>query len=845
MTLGWFLRALRREVRSSWRRFAFFVSCLAVGVAAVTGVAALASSVGDSFRSRSRELLGADLEISGRRPVPTDLAVFRAELKRERTDVREFPTMARSTTANGEPRTRLVDLRVLSGRYPLYGALQLDRPGTPESLLTAETVLVSPELASELAVSVGDDIYLGGQPFRIVGVVTGDTEGIDFSLFLGPRLFIADSGVERASLLGAGSRVRYRALFRFPELTSLDELETLKAQVVRNLPNASYYRVETYTEGQPGIQDALDRLSQYLGLVALLSLLLGGIGTAQVIRTWIASKVPAIAVQRCLGLRPRDVLFLYLGQVAFLALVGSLVGAAIGSAFPLLLAWWGESLLGTTELAVLQVGAIVRGVALGVGVAILFGLPALTAVWRVPPLRVLRADVDVLPPSLWLRIGLTTILIVGVFLTAWAQSRDPMIALAFTGALGAVTGALWLGARAFLALVSRIPRSRLSPHFKQGVAALVRPGGGTTGTIVALGLGIAVVFTVQLVRMRLEEELTATLPAGAPSAYVWDIQPPQWDGVRTLLEQQGAETIQGVPVVNCRLQAIDGKTVQELIAERGDEVPRARWLFTREQRITWLPELPSDNRIVAGELWSDPQRPELSIEVDFAEDLGIGVGSVITFDIQGIPMDLAVTSLREVSWRSFGINFFLLAEPEVLAEAPHFVMAGIRMTADQEQATQDLLTEVYPNTTLIRVRPILEKVTALLDRIILAVAALGSFTVLTGLVILAGAVSATQLRRSREAALLKAVGMTRGGVVGLFCVEYALLGAVAGAIGGAASFGLAALFLRQMLDVPAQLPLWLAGVIPFGSALLACASGLAASSGALRTRPLEVLRRAE
>ncbi|MGE3163902.1 MAG: ABC transporter permease [Planctomycetota bacterium] len=843
MSPSFVLRALWREVRASRRRSAFFVGCLAVGVAAVTGVASLTASVAEGFRVRSRELLGADLVVSARRELPADLAALFDDVAHERTDLRELPSMASATLSDGTRRTRLVDLRVVAGRYPLYGSLTVEPPGDLRTILDAGDVLVSPELRAEFGLHPGASLTVGGTSFRVAGVVTGDTDGVDFSLLLGPRVYLGADALARAEILGRGSNVRYRALFALPTVTDPQSLARLAARV-GELPDASYYQVEVHTEGQPSVQQALDRLGRFLGLVALLSLLLGGIGTAQVVRTWIAIQVPAIAIQRCLGFRPRDVLALHLGQVVILSLAGSALGVGIGGAFPLLLPWFAGDLVPAESAVLIQPWAWLRGFGLGLGTALVFVLPPLTAVWRVPPLRVLRADVDVLPARWWLRLSLSVFLFLGVSLTAYTQSGSWSIALGFAGALFAITGALFFGARLLLWVVARAPRRRLHPYVAHGIGSLGRPGAGTIGTLVALGLGVAVVFTVQIVRMRLIDELSASLPAGAPSAYIWDVQPPQWEGVSQLLQAEGATTIQAVPVVTCRLRSIDGRPVAERVAEL-DRRGRANWLFTREQRITWLPELPPDNRVVAGELWSDPARPELSVEEGFAKELGVSVGSTLVFDVQGVPLEFVVTSLRTVAWRSFGINFFLLAEPGVLAEAPHFLLAGVRMTSEQEQAVQNRLVVEYPNTTQIRVRPILDRVSGVLDRAILAIAVLGSFTVVTGLVILTGAISATFLRRRREAALLKTLGATRRGVMVLFTVEYALLGLVAGTIGTAAAFLLAGLFFDRVLDLVPRLPWGLGVPIVAGTALLVAGAGLAASARAIRAAPLETLRAAE
>jgi putative ABC transport system permease protein len=549
-------------------------------------------------------------------------------------------------------------------------------------------------------------------------------------------------------------------------------------------------------------------------------------------------------VLKCLGLTPRQVLALYLGQTAALGLAGSLVGVAAGIALQLAL----PSVLGTLVPAGAidpwQPAAIARGLGLGVGVALLFSLPPLAAVLRVPPARVLRRNAEPLPASRGAAAATTAVVALGLVLLAVAQSGSLLRGVAFTGGLALVTAALAGASLAVSRLADRLAR-RLGPGgrrfwLRHGLAALARPGAATLGAIVALGLGVLVVLGMSLVQAHLSERLAADLPRDAPTVFLVDVQPDQWPGVEALLEDMGATRIDSVPVVTARLTAIDGQGTGELAEEA--EGGGRRWALSREQRLTYLEELPPDNAVVAGALWSDPQQPEVSVEQEFAQRLGVGVGSTLSLDVQGVPLTLAVTSLRSVDWESFGINFYLVVEPGVLEEAPQQRLAAARLPEGRVQALQDRLAAAFPNVTPLDIRQILEKILSILKQVGLGVRLLGGFTVLAGIAILAGAVSAAAARRGREVALLKTLGVTRAGVVAIFSVEYALVGLVAAAIGTAGAGVLAWAVITQGLELDWSLrPLYFATALA-GGTLLAILAGLAASSRALSQRPVEVLR---
>jgi putative ABC transport system permease protein len=488
-----------------------------------------------------------------------------------------------------------------------------------------------------------------------------------------------------------------------------------------------------------------------------------------------------------------------------------------------------------------QPAALLRGLLLGLGVALLFSAPPLITVWRVPPARVLRRDAEPLAASRWASSAAFAALAVGTYLMATVQSGSADLGARFVGGLVAVTAVLALAAALVTRLAGRLPRGIGRVWLRHGLAALGRPGAATLGAVVALGLGVLVVLAMSLVERQLAAQLSAELPESTPSAFLVDIQPDQWPAVETLLRRQGGEEIRSVPVVTARLTAIDGKGADEL-ARRDSQDRSRRWALTREQRLTYLDELPEGNRVVAGALWSEPGVPEVSVEEGFAHDLGVTVGSVLSFDIQGVPLDLTVTSLRTVDWESFGINFFLVAEPGVLDAAPQQRLATVRLPEGREQQTQDLLAAGFPNVTYLAVREILGKIVAVLERLGLGVRVLGGFTVLAGIAILGGAVSAASAQRGREVALLKTLGMTRRGVISVFSVEYALVGLVAGAIGAIGGGVLAWAVLTGGMELS-----WTFRWVPFavavaGSVLLTVAAGLAASLRALARRPIEVLR---
>ncbi len=855
MRIGDYLRLARRESRGARGRVALFIACIALGVAAVVVVAGFSAGIDQGVRDEGRRLLAADVAVDGWRPIPPELDAILARAPVRRTDVLKLASVV---AGPGASKAQLCEIKVIDAGYPFYGVLRFAPDLPPAELLAPDATVVAPELLARLDARVGDELAVGGARFRIAGTVVEEPDRLGATFNVGPRVFLSPAGVARTSLRDRGARLEHRALLKLPDGASLADATALAARIREGLPGVEMFRVRAFDEAQPALRQSVSRIGDYLGLVGLLSLLVGGVGVAQVSRAWLAGRMDDIAVLRCLGVTPGQVVALYAVQVASVSLLAGVVGAALGTglhaALPRLL---GE-LLPPDVIRPLQPWAIARGIGLGAGVAVTFTLPSLLGLRRVPPVRVLLRDAEPVAGGIGARVATALLVASTVWAAAAVQSRSVVQGGLFAAGLFAVVGALAAIAVAVSGIARLVPRGAgaLGVRVRHGLAHLARPGAEGVGSIVALGLGVTFVFATAVIERHLTEQLRGELPAEAPSSFLLDVQPDQWAGLRSLLEQEGATGIDSSPVITARFAAVDGVPVAELAAStREEEIPGGsrgrdarpgRWALTREQRVTYGAALPRGNRVVAGAFPAaipfPPGKGSVSVEEGFARDLGAHLGSTLTLDVQGVPVELVVTSLRTVDWRTFGINFFLFAEPGPLDAAPQQRIVVARFPRAEISGTVARVVRAYPNVTMFDVRDLISKVVAVLGQLAVAVRSLGGILVAAGIVVLGGTVTATQARRSREVALLKAIGMTRGDVIVVYAIEYALTGAVAALVGVAAGSGLAWLVVVRVLQVP-----WAPRVGEMVAAgatavVLAVAAGLAASAGALSAPPAAVLR---
>lgn len=846
------------EFRGSLGRIWVWVLCLSVGVGAVVSIAGLASSLDRSIRGEARKLLAADLAVRSRAPISTDALDAIDRLPgAARAEVRELAAMIgrASPRSSGEdgPTSALVELKAVSGGYPFYGELRVEPPlpagMAPAAAIGDHSALVAPEVLARLDLAVGDEVRLGRRTLRIAGVLEAEPDRLPTGFAFGPRVIVGVAAQEASGVFPFAGFGGYRVLVRLPAESSVERLELIAETLRLGLRDDGAVRVETYVDAQPGIRRDLDRMERYLGLVALLSLLVGGVGVAQGIRAWLLQRLDALAVLKCLGARPRDLLRAYLVQALVLGCGAGVLGGAVGLLSILLVPAILGGALPTEAISIWQPLALVRGIVLGIGVSVAFSAPALMVVLRVPPVRVFRRIAEPLPGSRKAAVLSVLVVAVGVAATAAVQAGSPRLALQFLGALAAAVAGLCLAA-----LLVRAGARVLAPlcrryWLRHGVAALARPDSGTLPATVALGMGLMVLLVMFVVQGHLRDQLLAELPDEAPSAFLLNVSGSEWSGLKELLGREGARRVQSAPVVLGRVLTIDGDPVEERTNDGN------RWALRRQLRLTYLDELPADNVIVAAagpaagavtgaSPWVDPAIAEVTVEQEFAETIGVGVGSVIALDVADRKVEVTVTSLRQVDWEGFGINFFLVVEPAVLDWAPHTRLAAAWLPPERELGIQDAVYRAHPGVAVVRIREMLQKVVELIRNLELGVRVLGSFTVAAALLTLAGAVAAGSLRRGREVALLKTIGSTRFDVLRAFAAEYALIGlsasVVAAVLGSSAAWWLVTrqLELEWSFRPLTVLVALLAGV------LLSLGTGILASAGALRRPPIDSLREA-
>jgi putative ABC transport system permease protein len=833
-----------RETRASWRRLLFFFVCISVGVAAIVALRSVIQSVRDVFGREARALIAADVLISTSREwTPEAREVIDRRLKEagatHRTETLETPTMVRPSDPSRIV-SRMVELRAIGPEFPLYGTIGL-RSGVTYSyaMLRDRGVLVRPELLTALSMKVGESLTIGRAAFTIRDVITAEPGRRVGDFSLGPGVLIDYQDLDATGLLRFGSRARRVILVRAPENRVRGLVDTLRRDFSDEFVNARSFRA---TDDEIGRD--FDRAENYLSMVGLIIVILGGIAVSSVTRVFVLQKMKSIAVLKCVGARSRQIISVYLLQVVTLGLAGSLLGVGLArlaiAGIPLAL---GDSapLLSGVEYGVTW-SAATQGVGVGVLVSLLFSVVPLLHIRLVRPSLLLR-DESVKGGRDWTRLIATVLVSAAlVSLTAW-QAASLKVGLIVVAGFCGLAIVLQGTGRLLVQALTPLSGSRSFP-LRHAVLHLSRPGNQTRVILLAVGLGAFFIVGVRSMQASLLEEFSIQTSQDAPDMFLMDIQRDQAERMRAFLDDPArrAGRFVMIPVLRARVTGVSGR---ETNLESFEDV-RARGSLAREYTVTYRNQLEANEKIVDGAFWHGPSsEAEVSVEEGIRERFAITVGDTMRFDILGRVVTARVTSVREVDWRdSRSGGFMFVFRPGVLESAPQMLISPLKGPDGPEARArfQYELVQAFPNVSVIDFHEILKTIRDTMSKVTLAISVVGGLVLFSGALILVGAVAMTKFQRVYEAAVFKTLGANTRTIARMLLFEYGVLGLLAGLVGSLGAVGLTWGVSRFALDIPWRLSAGehVAGV--GATALLVAAIGVISSLDVLRHKPLATLR---
>ena len=842
--LGLAFRFALREMRGGLRGFYVFIACIALGVAAISGVASVSRALVEGIAAEGTSILGGDLSarLIHRTAEPDELAWLESL-----GDLSRVATLRGMARAPDSGEQTLVELKAVDGAYPLYGELRLAGGGDLAGALAPRDgvhgVVVEPELLVRLGLERGDMITLGRASLRIADTLAAEPDRLSDGINFGPRMIASDAALEETGLVQPGSLVRWLYRVRLPAGTSSAAVEALAEEANRRFPLAGW-RVQSRAEAAPGLQRNITRLAQFLTLVGLTALVVGGVGVANAVRSYLDAKRPVIATFRCLGADGDFVFRVYLIQILCLAGLGIAAGLVLGALIPFVAAGFIAAVLPIKAIASVYPAELGLGVLYGGLTALAFALWPLGRAHDVPPSLLFRDDASATrawPRKRYLAATAAAVLVLAGL--AVALSGDLRISLTYVGATAVVFVLLTLIARGIMAGARRLPHPR-GAELRLALANIHRPGALTPSVVLSLGLGLSLLVALALIDGNLRRELGTTVTANAPSFFFLDVQQSEREAFDALLAREApGATIDGAPMLRGRIAAVNGVPSEEVAVPEG-----GRWVLNGDRGVTYAGERPASAELTEGTWWAPDHdgTPLVSFEAGAGAGLGLKIGDTITVNVLGREITAEIANFRRVEWESLAINFVMVFSPNTFAGAPHTHLRTLAYADGggeaRELALLKTLSQAFPTVTAVRVKDAIQQVNSLVEQLAVAIRAAASITLIASVLVLGGALAAGHRHRVYDAVILKTLGATRGRLIASFSLEYAILGLVTAAFAVIAGALAASFVLVEIMNAGfAFLP-----VTAFGAALaalvLTVGFGLMGTWQVLGRKPAPVLR---
>lgn len=772
-----------------------------LAVASVSAVSFYTARVDLALTQQASTLLAADLVVDSTEPVPASFRERAEALGLEHVETWSF----RSVVVAGDA-LELVQVKAVDAGYPLRG--QLTTAAEPFGVANATAEIPAPgtawadsRLFTALATAVGDDVGLGATELELDRVVVTEPDRGGEMLNLAPRLLVNLADIPASNLVLPGSRVRYRLLVAGETETMAD----YRNWAQQNLPVQA--RVRDVRDARPEVRSALDRAGRFLGLAAFTAVIVAGVAIAVSAFRYASRHLDACALMRAVGAEQNLIAAIFSIELLLLGLGGSILGASLGFLAQAVLG----GLLGNIAGGILPEAPLSTALpAIGLGVLTVtgFALPPLLRLRAVPPLRVLRRQLA--PPSrrYWLLYAVTSAIALGYM--AWLAVEPKLFGFLMGGAAG--TLALLLVGAALMLLVMARTRSRLPRDLRFGCANLVRRRGATILQVLAIGLGTTVMLVLTVIRGDLLESWQEALPEGAPNHFLLNIQPGEATAMQRFFDNEGIRSSELYPMIRGRLVGINDRTVSP--DDYSD--PGTQRLVDREFNLSFTSTPQTDNRVVAGRWYGESPADiqQFSAEVGIAETLGFGLGDTLRFQVADREVTATVTSLREVDWDSFNVNFFVVGPPQLLQGYPSTRITNFHLLPEQ-RALLVKLVRAFPSVTVIDIDAVMSQVRTIMARVSRAVEFIFAFTISAGFLVLVAALRATHDERLSEAATLKAIGAERRAVRAGLVAEFSILGLTAGLVATFAGGLISYLLASQVFNLPLTVgaPAALVGVL--------------------------------
>ncbi len=777
--LGLAARFALREMRGGLKGFYVFIACIALGVAAIAGVASFSRALTEGISAEGQAILGGDLAFSliHREATPDQLAYLQ-----NMGDISRISSLRAMGRTDTDANQTLIELKAVDNPYPLIGNFALTSGKDLQATINGRTeglrnAVAEVALLARLGLKVGDQIAVGKTRFRIADTIEMEPDKLSSGMTVGPRLLISQEALQDTGLIRPGSLVNYTYRVRMGDNVAENQLQQVIDQTNNLFPDAGW-RIRSRLEAAPGLQRNIQRFAQFLTLIGITSLVVGGVGVANAVRSYMDTRREVIASFKCLGASGSFVFRIYLIQMMVLASIGIIIGMALGALIPLIAMAALQSILPITAVQAVYPLQLLLGMAYGYLTALAFALWPLGRAHDIAPTVLFRDEVSTrnrYPKPLYIAGAAITLILLASL--ALVMAYDKTIAIIFIGACTGTYLLLLVVARIIMAAARKVPAVH-STELRLAITNIYRPGALTPSVVLSLGLGLSLLVALALIDGNLRRELNQAAQEQAPSFFFVDIQNHEKDAFKALVAEKatGAE-FNSVPMLRGNVVALKGIPAADYPAP-----PEAEWILRGDRGITYSKTVPENSMVTAGKWWRKDYtgEPLVSFPDDNGRELGLSVGDKITVNVLGRQISAKIANFRTVNWESMSINFVMIFSPDTFAGAPHTHLATVgwpgEATLQQELDLLKQVTQAFPTITSIRVKDAIAQVNELVGQLAWAIRGASSITLLASVLVLAGALAAGHQSRIYDAVILKTLGATRKRLIKAYILEYLILG---------------------------------------------------------------------
>jgi putative ABC transport system permease protein len=838
INIPWLFEMSLRDSRKNRSRLFLFISAIIFGIAALVAIYSFRYNLQNDINSQAATLVGADLVISGNKPADLNIKPLLDSLGDKRSEERSFASMIYFPKSQG---TRLVQVRALQGGFPYYGALETTPLQAGSAFKNGKTALVDKTLMLQFNVKVNDSIKVGDVTFLIAGTLNKAPGQTGVSSSVAPIVYIPMQYLPQTGLSKKGSRITYSFYYKYNKPVNMEKLvKTIDPRLDK--ADMNYETIESRKENTGR---SFGDLTRFLSLVGFIALLLGCVGVASAIHIYIREKIASIAIMRCLGVKASEAFIIYLIQIVGIGIIGSVIGALLGTSIQHILPMVMKDFLPLTISTDISWLAIGQGVLLGVIISILFALLPLISIRNISPLNTLRISYEevniVRDPLRWLVYVLILVFIITftfLQLDSWLASIFFTIGISIAFLILAFTA--WL----LMRLMKLVIQSSWGYLFRQGFANLYRPNNQTIILIVSIGLSTAFICTLFFIQSILINQVTLSSSGNQSNMILFDIQTSQEKAIAQLTKQQGLPVIQQVPIVTIHLEKVNGKTAADVKKDSTLKVPAHAYSY--EYRVTYRDTLSATEKIIKGDWVGKAEAGKeipVSIEDNFSKRNHIVVGDHLVFNVQGLSMPAVVSSVRQVNWNKIQTNFQIVFPKGVLEDAPQFRVLLTHVPSAKASAKfQQAIVRAFPNVSIIDLGLVLNVIDDLLDKISYIIRFMSAFSIITGIVVLIASVRISKYQRIQESVLLRTLGASRKQIFVITALEYLFLGTLSALTGIVIAITGSWLLAKYSFEIPFVINWIPAAILFFVISILTVVIGLLNSTGVLNKPPLEILR---